>query len=324
MNNWTKYIIIYPHFAWCIIFFISCDKEKLPSSQIQLIESHTDAKLYDILFTNSGQAYIVGGELFFRSDFLHSSDSGQSWTIEHNDAASKAVYGLCEQEERRYAVGLDGKIFVKQTDSNEWQYIQTQFWEVFSNIDFVSPDKGFVVSGRGYDSGFVLQINTKAEVINSKKFDFALYDIVFCSHQIGFASGFGAIIKTEDGGENWSIQNVQGDIFKALTIKSESEIWAVGYHGSIICTQDGGLNWTKIRNGNNPTLKRFRFRDIAFKNKNEGYIVGDKGLILKTTDGGQNWKEIQPFTNVDLMAIAFSPDASLFIVGDKGSIWRIR
>jgi photosystem II stability/assembly factor-like uncharacterized protein len=100
-------------------------------------------------------------------------------------------------------------------------------------------------------------------------------------------------------------------------------IWAVGYNGSIIHTSDGGKHWGKQRNGDNPLISKFRFRDVVFRNLNIGYAVGDKGLIVKTTDGGLHWYLFKEVTNEDLKCITVKPDGSLWMGGSNGFVLHI-
>lgn len=308
----------------CCALLYSCKKDQVAPGLTEQVISPSQADLNKILFLNKDQGYIVGGIHYEQSDILHTEDGGKTWSLLHMDAAQKAIYGITGYGDHLYAVGFDGKIFLKTTDSPQWQYIQTNWWEWFRAIIFTEADKGFIIAGNAYRNGRIFQIGAQGNIRKVDSFDYELTDIDFAGPATGYACGFGAVLKTADGGANWELQDARGDYFKSVCALDENTVWIAGYNGSIIHTKDGGANWERLRNGDDPLLKRYRLRAILFKNALTGYAAGDKGLLLKTDDGGQHWMEIKPFTGKDLRCLAFNPDGSLWTAGSEGTIFRIR
>lgn len=307
-----------------LVFLAGCKKDVLDKSNVVPISSGTGSNLYDVIFVDDHLGYCVGGERYFQSDLLTTNDGGFNWDVHHMDDAQKAVYSVCHFNGRIYAAGLDGKIMIKKDKFSEWSYVQTAVWEVFQGISFATDNKGFVVSAKAFDTGFVVQIDSLGNVVDTQVFRLSLSDVVFYSDQIGYICGYGAILKTEDGGNNWNFLNVRGDYFKSLFCINEKVVWSVGYNGSVVKSEDGGKTWIKIRNGDNPLLKRYRLRDVLFSDLNTGYIVGDKGLLLKTVDGGNNWIEFDRFTDLDLFAVAKKNNGDIIIVGERGCMFLIK
>ena len=148
-------------------------------------------------------------------------------------------------------------------------------------------------------------------------------DVQMADAQTGYVAGYGAILKTRDGGASWDIQNVENDNFISLDCRSADDVWACGYNGSIFHTRDGGESWERLRNGNNVTLAKYHLQDIVFKNENEGYAVGEEGVVIYTSDAGKSWNRFSKFTEQGLRAITVCPDGSLLTVGDAGVIYRL-
>lgn len=309
----------------CCVACLSCKKDQVQVAAAEQIVTPSTADLNKILFINKDIGYIAGGIRYEQSDLLRTEDGGKTWSLQHMDGdAKKAVYGLATNGNKVYAVGYDGKIFVKGSDSDPWYYIQTGWWEWFQDIEFTTPGKGFIAAGSAYRNGRILQIDATGHVNKVDSFDYELTDITFANANTGYACGFGAVLKTSDGGDTWVLQNARGDYFKSVFALDAQTVWIAGYNGSIIHTTDGGASWQRLRNGDDPLLKRYRLRAIIFRNAGTGYATGDKGLVLKTDDGGQHWMELKPFTDKDLRCLAFHPDGSIWTAGADGTVFHIR
>lgn len=313
-------------FLFCIIIVISCKKKSIQVQNIQIINSNTTNDLHDILFLNDSVGYIVGGVRYTEARILETIDGGNSWqAVSINGLLeNKALYGLGSFKNQVYAVGLDGKIFKsKLSNLGNWSFSQSEKWEWFQSIAYPQPNKAFIAYGVAFHSGGILMIDSNGVILKTDTFEYEMNDIQFPSSKIGYACGYGAIMKTTNEGANWELLNIQGDFFKAITCVDELNIWSVGYNGSIVRSSDGGANWVKQRNGNNPTLTRWRLRAVAFKNKSIGYAVGDKGLIIKTTNGGDSWQKIESNQKDDFSSITLQNN-HLWVVGSNGIILKIK
>lgn len=100
---------------------------------------------------------------------------------------------------------------------------------------------------------------------------------------------FETIIKTTDGGENWTeIKNGPigiGHSFDAVYFNNKDTGWVAGSGNLIFKTTNGGLTFDSV-------VVSGRFKDFYFRNTNEGLVCGEGGTIHKTENGGLNWIEI--------------------------------
>lgn len=307
----------------CVLLF-SCRKSGIVPRSREVIASGTDGDLRKIIFINDSLGYISGGIRYSRSDLLTTIDGGRTWALQHfNTDDNHILYGLCHFKERVYAAAYNGKIFRLAGPESEWAYSQSPWWGSFQSIGFAESDKGFIVAGTGFEGGRILQIDSLGSVSKMDTFDFALNDVRFADAHNGYICGYGAILKTSDGGTNWSLLDIQGDFFKALSCPDDHNVWAVGYNGSIVHSNDGGAHWKKQRNGDNPLLKRWRLNGVFFQNERQGYAVGDKGLIVITQDGGRSWNEMENTSDNDLFGLAVQGDGTLWVTGSDGIILKI-
>jgi photosystem II stability/assembly factor-like uncharacterized protein len=120
--------------------------------------------------------------------------------------------------------------------------------------------------------------------------------IYFVDGSTGWGGG-GAVLKTEDGGNNWISQIGIAEVRK-LYFKDNMNGFAIG-NSKLIKTIDGGNTWSEILTGETDVED---MRNIYFLDPNTGWIVGRGVLeelggssyrysvLLKTADGGQNWE----------------------------------
>lgn len=310
----------------CWLLAGSCKKDQIETAQVQQVTTPSVADLNKILFTSKDEGYIVGGLRYEQSDILHTGDGGKTWSLFHMEGdAKKAIYGLAANNGSIYGVGFDGKIFIKtDAGTSSWHYVQTNWWEWFQQITFPETGKGFIVAGNAYNNGRILRTDGAGKILHVDSFEYELTDIGFATPSVGYVCGFGAVLKTSDGGNTWVLQQARGDYFKSVAVLDEQRVWIAGYNGTMLRTEDGGASWQRLRNGDDPLLKRYRLRAILFKDAHTGYAAGDNGLLLKTEDGGLHWMEFQPFTRSDLRCLAFQPDGSLWTAGTEGTVFHIR
>jgi photosystem II stability/assembly factor-like uncharacterized protein len=158
------------------------------------------------------------------------------------------------------------------------------------SIFFINPDTGFVA---GEDNTGVIQKtmdggNTWSRVYASPTNFEWVNDVFFANSTNGFAVGVnGTIIRTTDGGGNWSSQTIPNvSIFASVFFPTSLIGYVTGdgsSRGPIYKTTDGGNNWVAQTSNATGAL-----RSIFFVDANTGYAFGNED-ILKTSDGGTTW-----------------------------------
>ena len=92
----------------------------------------------------------------------------------------------------------------------------------------------------------------------------------------------GTIIKTSDGGENWSrVSSGVAEKLLAVGFADGQQGWIVGESGVILHTTNGGVSWGKQISGTSNLL-----RSISFITTQIGWAVGQNGTVIKTTNNG--------------------------------------
>ena len=159
------------------------------------------------------------------------------------------------------------------------------------SIFFLNADTGFV-GGEANGKGIIQRTtdggNTWTNAYTSTVNLEWVYDIYFANSDTGIAVGEnGTILRTIDGGTNWSRQTI-------LNVTSFNSVFfptsTVGYvtgrgttQAPIYKTIDGGMNWTPQVSNADSALG-----SIYFVGTDTGYAAGSYD-ILKTTNGGTTW-----------------------------------
>jgi photosystem II stability/assembly factor-like uncharacterized protein len=139
----------------------------------------------------------------------------------------------------------------------------------------------------------------------------------FIDDQTGWTVGeYGTILKTSDGGDNWTIQEIPW-LFDLSDVHFPTALtgYAIGTDGFIIKTTDGGETWDQLENKYSNNLNR-----ILFKDEMNGWIIGEKGFILHTINGGSNWSLQNSNTNISLNGIDLIGTNGAIIVGEQETI----
>lgn len=305
--------------------FTGCKKDEIKFEDITFINSPTTNQLKRVIFITKDSGIIVGGETYTESTILHTTNAGNTWTSSTiNNDPGKIIESITATKYKDYAVGIDGKIYYKNQNSNIWNYNQNMYWEWMRDIALPEPNRLLVISGRAWADGHIYMLDSNFQEISRTQYPFELTDIASINTTTMLISGYGSILKSTDKGKTWHYTNAKGDFFKKIFAVSESHIWTCGYNGSILKSTDGGDSWKKQRNGNNPTLKQYHFNSIYFLNTSIGFVVGDNGTILLTKDGGENWLATKKVTNVDLYDVTAIDDKEILVIGDKGTIFKLR
>lgn len=320
-----KYLNFFIFIIICILFL--CCKKNKTTFVVKDISVNTDATFDKVKYIQN-EAIIVGGIRFDEANIYRLNEQNELYKIDlPNNASHKEIYGLdISAQGKIIAVGYDASVYVSNDTGKSWIFIQNGNWKNFQAVAFRDADTAYIVSSTGFSLGGIYTIDKDGIGNNIPLIEknFSTDDIDFVNQKIGYICGYGAILKTIDGGKTWDFTTAQNDYFKSMSWKNEYEGIAVGYAGSIFQTNDGGDTWKKIRNGNDVLIKKIHFTSVE-NNGNQTYIaVGDKGYVFISINNGNSWSEVENFTSKDLKGIGFKNENEAMIVGEKGALFLIK
>ena len=143
------------------------------------------------------------------------------------------------------------------------------------------------------------------------------------------ANGYGVILHTTDGGENWTRQGSPNTIpnvpLSDVRAIDANTAWAVGNedgnYAVILRTTDGGKTW--IRCGAPGSVPDFGPLGIGAVDSKIAWVVGSNGTIIHTEDGGKTWGQQASNTRAALMKVAAIDRYNAWIVGDHDNGYAV-
>lgn len=163
---------------------------------------------------------------------------------------------------------------------------------------------------------------------------FILYGMNFPPGQsdIGYACGMeytynadGVIVKTTDGGDNWTqIHPTSGDIdgLQGIWFINDLVGFAGGWNNYFIKTTDGGATWNSVTCGSNVSY----YTDVVFWDSNNGvacaYMNSSDQCVFVTSDGGDNWTQATSGVQGNMMGICYADQNTLFAVNTSGNVYK--
>jgi photosystem II stability/assembly factor-like uncharacterized protein len=229
-----------------------------------------------------------------------------------------------------WAATLFGKSY-KTTDSgNSWVEVNNVYL-----LNQIAPITEQLLLGCGrfgvnyisIDGGLTWVKNFEGEILNDT------WELFVLNEDFCFSGGEDALMKTSNGGENWSkIElNVPGQQYlnaRAIWFGDLLNGWLgleyLGGHGGLLKTSDGGTTWTV------QVDSIHRVFDICFFNNTLGWFGSGK-KIYHTSDAGNNWFAQAEVSQIaEIMAVQFASAnvgwaggyVGLFKTIDGGNNWE--
>ena len=224
-----------------------------------------------------------------------------------------------------FIIALGASLHVGATDRLQVPALQSDKAADGLLLDVTYTGSRLVVVG---DRGVILLSDDQGQIWRqaNSPVSVMLTGLWFVDDKIGWAVGHdGVILKTLDGGENWTLQ-LEGKQLNSLRIAQFQTLVDAGGDSAVpdlpLDELELYLDDALIAEEEGPTQP---FLDVWFSTPQEGWVLGAYGLLLKTTDGGEHWSIYSHrLPNPDrfhLNAILATRDG-LFIAGEAGMLFR--
>ena len=247
---------------------------------------------------------------------VYTSDGGTTWnaassiTSENLNGASMILDGATY---RGIVVGNNSSILITSDGGATWSGATTgppAGTDLFA-VTFLDSTHAWAVGETGNiwfsaDAGANWTQQTDNPTTNHLK-GVHFYD---ANHGVAVGGGAGSadcVRWTDNGGINWYSPSTPppspGNLF-AVSMGSESEVWAAGSGGSIWHSSDGGNNWQRQDSPVSNDFYGISFGAPGHPDTRNGLIVGacfaanEQAISLYTTDGGANWTQVASATGM--------------------------
>ncbi|MBN8570707.1 MAG: T9SS type A sorting domain-containing protein [Ignavibacteria bacterium] len=119
----------------------------------------------------------------------------------------------------------------------------------------------------------------------------SLEDIHFSDENYGWAVGYNTILKTTDGGNQWSAMPLISNYHTAVWFKNQNT-GVIGTYGGVNYTTNSGSTWTNVTGAPYSNYHFYRFQapsaNVVYTLANI-YQASDSTVILKSTNSGAIW-----------------------------------
>lgn len=244
--------------------------------------SGTTNLLRSIFFLDSNTGYAVGDG----GVILKSSNAGETWTL-MNSLSSTNLYSIYFiDSEKGFAVGQDGVILKTVNAGTSWTLQTIGSTSNFYSIQFTDSLTGFLIDGKNIYKTIDGGSNWVSKYQNIQYNNYQFSAAYFIDNNYGYVTCGSPedmnslLLKTNDGGENWSVMNVPHNLSASLFFTDSNTGYVCAYR-SILRTNDGGSTWTTQFSASD------FLTSVFFVSDEIGFTVGSNGVILKTFGGGQ-------------------------------------
>jgi photosystem II stability/assembly factor-like uncharacterized protein len=266
-----------------------------------------------ICFTAPTTGYAVGDSGLI----LKTTTSGATW-VSLNSGTTKQLSGIhFPTATTGYAVGKSGKILKTTNGGTTWTNQPNSCVQWLKAVYFADNTHGCAV---GTGGAILITANGgltwDAIICMTAENE----DVFFTSQSTGYiAVALGYIIKTEDGGVNWSVVYSGGENpLNSIHFPTAAIGYAVGMNGEILKTTNGGTSWNHlphIFDGSGTNLY-----SVDFVSVDTGFVAGSNGMLARTVDGGQSWTPMNTNTDQLIYHTTFLNAHNGWLVGLNGFI----
>ncbi|HEX8546270.1 MAG TPA: YCF48-related protein, partial [Cytophagaceae bacterium] len=219
-----------------------------------------------------------------------------------------------------FAVGAKGTVAKTVDKGKSWKLVPFPSSKNLLGVHFKNAEVGVVV---GEGGTIYKTENGGSSWTNASTTSSTLYSVALSGNNGYIAGDGVLLVSTNNGSSWTTKKTIVGTKAYSIIATDDKTAYAVGQAGAIYKTEDAGENWTLKQSVTPTASTNWTTKDLKsvyFTTYITGYAVGNEGTVLKTINEGASWKQVgeTPFTG-DFNDIAFS-DANHAALGGANNI----
>lgn len=296
---------------------------------LQLIDPASPSFRY-IHFSDANTGYVVGDAGFVDNAMYKTNNGGRNWIKVENLQSRPAdfagmFYVKAFSKDTVYAASWNNLLYRSFNAGTSWDTVYTDVENTASYFEgghFTNAKNGWlvgpnqtIVHTNDYGSTWKKQLGS---VDSTAEYRTYFSEVFFLNDSLGWASAFGCLYKTTNGGKNWIPRcDVYGGGRKGMIYFTDAQRGITITGSEIFLTTDGGNTFTNINKNYAGT-----FTEATFLNNQTGFTLSTSGDIFKTINGGTSWVKKNTDTHPALRAVEFANTSVGFIVGDMATVLK--
>ncbi|MCK6558082.1 T9SS type A sorting domain-containing protein [candidate division KSB1 bacterium] len=247
--------------------------------------SGTTQPLNDIFFIDTQHGWAAGDA----GIILFTNDGGLHWQAAMANMTQNLLTVEFSDPTNGWAAGAHGEILRSRDGGRTWTLLFHTFTRThLEEMIFTDAQTGWIVGTKGAlfktTDGGQNWITKQSGVTND------LRRIQFLNADTGWIAGSHTLLRTTNGGEDWSrLLSWSGFDYGSTTLQFINAKVGMVINGGFIRTEDSGSNWFVHYAGIAGPKHNIHFFDA-----DTGLVFGEwsggGGQITMTTDGGKTWK----------------------------------
>ncbi|WP_051221888.1 WD40/YVTN/BNR-like repeat-containing protein [Neptunomonas japonica] len=283
----------------------------------------SDGLLLDV--TKAGERLIAVGD---QGRVLISEDQGKQWRQVQSPVSVLLTAVFFSDAQHGWAVGHDGVLihtkdagetWVKQLDGRQLNQLQLKTYQALVDAGGDPQAQDLLVD----ELEFYLEDAVLAEEEGPTQ---PLLDVFFINNQQGFLLGsYGSFLKTEDGGEHWSVlshrlPNPDRFHLNALSLVQQvgrPVLIIGGEAGLLFRSNDLGDSWVAL--GSPYEGSFFGLSSFEQQGQSQLLALGLRGHLFASDNTGDSWQQVELHTSSSLTSAAVYGN-ELMLVGLGGLV----
>jgi photosystem II stability/assembly factor-like uncharacterized protein len=275
---------------------------------IKFIEKNTYSIFDFVNFDDKFLGYGSEGSKIFINENLFMNNSWKTVEILPKTDENPVVKNVYIKDNNIWAVA--GRWIVNQKGNDKWKKIaELPNFDLIS-IAFADDKTGFILARLPDINGCQVYKTVDGGINWKKVYENKLsgnpFDLLVVNEKkVLLAINDNYIIRTENGGINWTPQGLESEnlIIKKsgwvetneygaakFATSSDNKIWVVGKNGSIYYSDDEGYSWKKPEMLPD-NIKEQKLHSISFSPTGKGIAIGQEYIMI-TEDFGKKWIKI--------------------------------
>ncbi len=268
--------------------------------------------LLDLVAVPGRDRLLAVGE---QGSIIYSDDSGQSWQQGNSPVSVLLTAVQMVSATRGWAVGHDGVILRTDDGGESWQPQMT-------GQDLLRQQQNALERALNEQADAAIreelqwQLN-ELQLSREEGGMPTLLGLLFTDRQQGYVLGaYGALFRTEDGGQSWqslgyTLPNPDRLHLNAMLQGRNGRLLLAGEAGLLLYSDDQGLSWQ-------PAASPYEGSFFALAESDRFYLLGLRGHLFSSADG-VDWRQERVPTQASLNA-AVTQDGQLYLLGQGGVV----